>query len=80
MLETTASYRNVESNIANTMCKQFEADGVVSPLRKRLIMDNLDHNPISITAQSAFHGTVTQFPTSTDESKNCTSTILKQKQ
>lgn len=74
-LGITASYArvtNVESNIANTMCKQFEAD-CPSTLRKGLVtvgaVDNLDHNPTSTTAQSSFHGTaisITQFPTSTD--------------
>ena len=84
MLGITVSYirvKNVESNIANTMCKQFEADGVVCPstLRKGLVtvgaVDNLDHNPTSTTAQSAFHGTaisITQFPTSTDDGENRT--------
>ena len=83
-LGITASYtlvKNVESNIADTMCKQFEADCVVCPssLRKGLVtvgaFDNLDHNPTSTTAQSAFHGTaisITQFPTSTDDGESRT--------
>ena len=71
----------MESNIANNMCKQFEADGVVCPstLRKGLVtvgaMDNLDHNPTSTTAQLSLHGTaisITQFPTSTDGGKHRT--------
>ena len=83
-LGITASHtrvKNVESNIADTMCKQFEADCVVcsSSLRKGLVtvgaFDNLDHNPTSTTAQSAFHGTaisITQFPTSTDDGESRT--------
>ena len=53
----------VESNIALSMYKQFETDGVVCPsnMRKGLFtagaMDNIDHNPSSTTAESSFHGT-----------------------
>ena len=62
----------LENNIAFTMCKQFESDGIVCPsiLRKGLVtigaIDNIDHNPSSATAHSSFHGTgitITQFPT-----------------
>ena len=60
----------LENNIAFTMCKQFESDGIVCPsiLRKGLVtigaIDNIDHNPSSATAHSSFHGTgisITQF-------------------
>ena len=60
----------LENNIAFTMCKQFESDGIVCPsiLRKGLVgaIDNIDHNPSSATAHLSFHGTgisITQFPT-----------------
>lgn len=73
-LGISISYERVlqlENNIAFTMCKQFESDGIVCPsiLRKGLVtigaIDNIDHNPSSATAHSSFHGTgisITQFP------------------
>ncbi len=76
MLGISASYARVtqlESDIASSLCKQFESDGVVCPsnLRKGLftvgVVDNLDHNTSSTTAQSSFHDTgisIIQFPTS----------------
>ena len=49
--------------VTSTTCERFKEDGVVSPacLRKGLFivgaLDNLDHNPSSITSQSSFHST-----------------------
>ena len=65
----------LEDWIATSVCERFEEDGVVVPacLRKGLFtvgaLDNLDHNPSSIIAVNAFHGTGTslfQFPTKAD--------------
>jgi hypothetical protein len=53
----------VEERLAISVCNRFKEDGVVVPvpLRKGIFtvgaLDNLDHNPSSATAQSAFHGT-----------------------
>jgi len=58
--------------IATFVLQQFEKDGIVAPtdLWKGLLtvcaQDNIDHNPSSMTAVNAFHGsgiTVFQFPT-----------------
>ena len=49
--------------MANGVIDLFEEDGVVCPtnLREGLFttgnLDNLDHNPSSTSAQTAFHGT-----------------------
>ena len=57
----------------NSVCARFESEGVVCPpkLLKGVFttaaVDNIDHNPSSVTAQGAFHGTGTslfQHPTS----------------
>ena len=51
------------ADLANKVCKQYEVDGVVCPpnLRKHLFttaaVDNIDHNPSSMTANDSFHGT-----------------------
>ena len=53
----------LSTDIANAVIDQYEDDGVVCPtiLREGLFttgnLDNLDHNPTSTSAQSAFHGT-----------------------
>lgn len=74
-LGISSSYERVmqvENSLANSMCEQFKADGVVCPsnLRKGLFtvgaLDNLDYNPSSMTAQGSFHGTsisIIQHPT-----------------
>ena len=62
----------LENTMAHSMCQQFQVDNIVYPshLRKGLFisgaLDNVDHNPSSTTAQSAFHGTaisLVQFST-----------------
>ena len=74
-LGITISYDRVlqlESDMALSICKQYQANNVVCPshLRKGIVtvgaMDNLDHDPSSSTAHSSFHGTgitIIQFPT-----------------
>ncbi|XP_038062580.1 uncharacterized protein LOC119733071 [Patiria miniata] len=53
----------LSSDLANGVCKQFEADNVVCPPKMRhglfttAAVDNIDHNPSSMTAQDSFHGT-----------------------
>ena len=59
------SYKRVMSisnDIANSVCKKFEADGVVPPKMNAHMftigaVDNIDHNPSSTTAKDSFHGT-----------------------
>ena len=54
---------NLTSNIANTICEQFRADGIVCPPKLRCgihtsaAVDNIDYNPTSSTAKDSFHGT-----------------------
>jgi len=54
----------LSTDIANAVIDQYEDEGVVCPtiLKEGLFttenLDNLDHNPTSTSAQSAFHGTV----------------------
>ena len=52
----------LSTDIANTVIDQYEDDGVVCPaILKGLVtpgnLDNLDHNPTSTSAHTAFHGT-----------------------
>ena len=53
----------LSTDIANAVIDQYEDDGVVCPtiLKEGLFttgnLDNLDHNPTSTLAQTAFHGT-----------------------
>ena len=58
--------------MVHSMCQHFQVDNIVCPAhpRKGLFisgaLDNVDHNPSSTTAQSAFHGTaisLVQFST-----------------
>ena len=77
-LGVSISYNRVnelENLLANAVCERFEEEGLVCPanLRKGLftvgVLDNIDHNPSSTSAQGSFHGTgisVFQFPTSTN--------------
>lgn len=62
----------IESQLATATCADFREKGAVVPaqLRKGLFtvgaLDNLDHNPSSMTAVGSFHGTgisLFQFPT-----------------
>ena len=62
----------ISADLGNSVCAQFEADGVVCPskLKKSLFttgsVDNIDHNPSSRTAKNSFHGTaisLTEHPT-----------------
>ena len=64
----------LEEWITISACEHFEEDGVVSHayLRKGLFtvsaLNNIDHNPSSITSLTSFHGTgisLFQFPTKT---------------
>ena len=61
----------ISSDVANRVIELFEEDGVVCPpkllsgLYTTGKLDNIDHNPSSASAQSAFHGTaisLTQHP------------------
>jgi len=51
----------ISAELGNSVCAQFEADGVVCPskLKKSLFttgsVDNIDHNPNSRTAKDSFH-------------------------
>ena len=65
----------ISSDIANSVCAMYEEEGVVCPptLQKNLFttaaIDNIDHNPSSITAKESFHGTsisLMQHPTMED--------------
>ncbi len=53
----------LEDQLASAVSVHYEKEGIVCPpnLRKGLFtagaLDNLDHNPSSITAQGSFHGT-----------------------
>lgn len=54
---------SISTDVANTVCAKYEADGVVVPpgLTSNLftvgMVDNIDHNPTSTTATDSFHGT-----------------------
>ena len=63
----------LSTDMGNSVCARFEAEGVVCPpkLLKGVFttaaVDNIYHNPSSVTAQGAFHGTgisLFQHPTS----------------
>ena len=63
----------LSTDIANSVCTQFENDGVVCPPKLRgglfttAAVDNIDHNPSSTSAHDSFHGTaisLVQHPTS----------------
>ena len=63
----------LSTDMGNSVCARFESEGVVCPpkLLKGVFttaaVDNIDHNPSSVTAQGAFHGTgisLFQHPTS----------------
>ena len=65
----------LSTDMGNSVCEHFESEGVVCPpkLLKGVFttaaMDNIDHNPSSVTAQGAFHGTgisLFQHPSSND--------------
>ena len=53
----------LSTDMGNSVCAHFESEGVVCPpkLFKEVfttaVVDNNDHNPSSVTAQGAFHGT-----------------------
>ena len=62
----------ISSSVAHSIIKQFENDGVVCPpqLKNGLFttgqVDNIDHNPSSVTSDESFHGTahsLCQHPT-----------------
>ena len=63
----------LSTDMGNSVCASFESEGDVFPpkLPKGVFttaaVDNIDHNPSSVTAQGAFHGTgisLFQLPTS----------------
>ena len=63
---------NTSTVVANRAISQFESEGVICPRKLRFgiltvgLVDNVDHNPSSTTAQSSFHGTsisLIQHPT-----------------
>ena len=65
---------DISTDLANSVTAQFEKEGVVCPpkLRKDAFttagIDNIDHNPSSITASDSFHGraiSLVQHPTAT---------------
>ena len=65
----------LEDQLASAVSVHYEKEGIVCPpnLRKGLFtagaLDNLDHNPLSTTAQESFHGTaisIFQFPTTSN--------------
>ena len=62
------------TDIRNSVCVRFKLEGVVCPpkLLKRVFttaaVDNIDHNPSSVTVQGAFHGTgISLFQHSTSD-------------
>ena len=64
---------DISTDLANEVIAQYEEDRVVCPLNllKGVFtcgaVDNIDHNPSSVTAHDSFHGTaisLRQFPTS----------------
>ena len=62
----------------NCVCEQFHSDGVVCPpnLRQGLfitaVIDNIDHNPSSVTATDSFHGTgISLFENVTCQTPEC---------
>ena len=72
-------YRMIEflafsTDIGNSVCHQYEQDGVVCPANLHKVLftvvaavDNIDHNPSSTTAHNSFHGTGISFqPISTE--------------
>ena len=65
-LDLSVSYNRVlqlSNTIANSVCNQYRAENLVCPpvlCKDRFTVaaaDNIDHNLISVTAQSSFHGT-----------------------
>ena len=64
-LSLSVSYDRIlqlESILAKNVCEQFKLEGIVCPdnLQKGLFtigaLDNIDHNPSSISAQGSLHG------------------------
>lgn len=62
----------ISANLGNSVCAQFKAVGVVCSLKFKTSlfatgsMDNIDHNPSSLTAKTSLHGTgisLTEHPT-----------------
>ena len=53
----------LSTDMGNSACARFESEGVICPLKLRKgvfttsAVDNIDHNPSSVTVQGAFHGT-----------------------
>ena len=54
----------LSTQFGNSVCTQFESDGVVYPTKLRsnvfttFAVDNIDHNPSSRSAKDSWHGTV----------------------
>ena len=55
--------QEIQNSIAGQLCHQYVTEGVVRPkslqdgLFNSVAIDNIDSNPFSTTANSAFHGT-----------------------
>jgi len=69
VLATYSHVIEIENSLATALCKYFEQDCPAN-LRKGFFtigaFDNIDHNPTSMTAKGALHGTamsIFQFPT-----------------
>jgi hypothetical protein len=77
--------QNISTALANSMINHFETEGVVctGKLRRGLvttgIIDNVDHNPSSTTAQDSFHGTsisLFQHPCSANPGEDCETVVI----
>lgn len=68
----------ISSNLASSVCQQYEQEGVVCPPKlKRHVFttaaaDNIDHNPSSNTSLDSFHGTAVSL--TNHMSTTCTGT------
>lgn len=64
----------LSTDVGNSVCARFESEGVICPPKllegvfTTAAVDNIDHNPSSVTAQGAFHGTgISLFQLSTSD-------------
>ena len=54
---------SISSDLGNAVCRQYKKENVVCPPNLKIglftttALDNLDHNPSSMTAKESFHGT-----------------------
>ena len=67
---------DIKEKITKQLCQQYHAEGVICPpsLEKGIFalaaIDNLDHNPLSSTANTAFYGTSISLFQTTNHSFN----------